>query len=56
MKKEIGNQMPCKIEEMWNQVCGAWYSVALNFLEDFYNLMPSRIADLNEAKGDATKY
>ena len=34
MKKEIGNQMPCKIEEMWKRVCKAWYSVALNVLEN----------------------
>ena len=35
MKKEIGNQMPCKIEEMWRRVCKAWYSVALNVLKNF---------------------
>ena len=33
MKKWIGSQMPCKIEEMWKRVCKAWYSVALNVLE-----------------------
>ena len=27
MKKEIGNQMPCTIEEMWKRVCEAWYCV-----------------------------
>ena len=56
MKKEIGNQMPCKIEKMWKRVCEAWYSVALNVLEELYNSMPRRIADLIESKGDATKY
>ena len=35
MKKEIGSQMPCKIEEMWKRVFKAWYSVALNVLENF---------------------
>ena len=45
-EKEIGNQMPCKIVEMWKQACKAWYSVALNALEELYNLMPRRIADL----------
>ena len=33
MKKEIGNQMPCKIVKMWNKVCEAWYSLALNVLK-----------------------
>ena len=56
MKKEIGNQMPCKIEKMWKRVSEAWYSVALNVLEELYNSMPSRISDLIESKGDATKY
>ena len=46
MKKEINNQMPCKIVEMWKRVCEAWYIVALNVLEELYNLMPRRIADL----------
>ena len=35
MKKEIGIQMPCKVEEMWKQVFKARYSVALNVLETF---------------------
>ena len=51
---EIGDQMPCKKEKMWKQVCEAWNSVALNFLEELYNTMPSRIADLIKAKEDAT--
>ena len=33
--EEIGNQTPCKKEEMWKRVCKAWYSVALNVLENF---------------------
>ena len=24
--EDIGNQMPCKKEEMWKPVCEAWYS------------------------------
>ena len=56
MKKEIGNQMPCTIEEMWKRVCEAWYSVALTVQEELYNSTPRRIADLIEANGDATKY
>ena len=55
MKKETGNQMPCKIKNMWKQVCEAWYSEALNVLEELYNSMPRRIADLIESRGDATK-
>ena len=51
---EIGNQMLCKKEKMWKQVCEAWYSVALNVLKELYNAMP--IADLIKAKGDATIY
>ena len=31
MKKEIGNQMTCKNEEMWKPVCKTWYTLALNF-------------------------
>ena len=46
MKKEINNQMLCKIVEMWMRVCKAWYIVALNVLEELYNSMPRRIADL----------
>ena len=56
MKKEIGIQMPCKIEEMWKRVCEAWYSVELNVLEELYISMPRRIANLIEANGDVTKY
>ena len=55
-KKEIGNQIPCKRKEMWDRVCDAWYSVAPNVLEEFYNSVPRRISDLYKAKGDATKY
>ena len=55
-KKVIGNQSPCKREEMWDPVCDAWYSVAPNVLEELYNSMPMRIADLYKAKGDTTKY
>ena len=55
MKKEIGNQMLCKFEDMWKRVCEAWYSVASNILEELYNSMPRRSADLIK-KGDATKY
>ena len=33
--EEIGNKMSCKIEEMWQPVCKAWYSVAMNVLENF---------------------
>ena len=55
MKKEIGNQMPCEIEEMWKRVCEAWYSVELNVMEELYNSTMSRkIEDLIEANGDAT--
>ena len=32
MKKEIGNHMSCKKEEMWKPVCKPWYSVAPNVL------------------------
>ena len=53
---EIGNQMLCKKENMWRLVCEAWYSEALNVLEEPYNAMPRRIADLIKAKGDATIY
>ena len=35
MKKEIGSQMPCKIEEMWKRICKTCYSVALNVMEKF---------------------
>ena len=52
----IGNQIPCKIEEMWDHVCDAWYSVAPNVIEELCNSMPRRIADLYKAKGDATNY
>ena len=55
MKKEIGNKMPCKKEEMWKPVCETWNSVALNVLEELKNSMPRSIADLIKAKGDAKK-
>ena len=53
---EIGNQMLCKKEKMWKRVCEAWFSVALNVQEKLYNAMPTQIADLIKAKGDATIY
>ena len=34
IKKVIGNIIPCKREVMWDRVCDAWYSVALNVLEE----------------------
>ena len=34
----------------------AWYSIAPNVLEELYNSMPMRIADLIKAKKGATKY
>ena len=39
MQKEIGNQMSCKKEDMWKQVCEAKNSVAPNVLEELYNSM-----------------
>ena len=56
IKKVIGNQLPCKREVMWDRVCDARYSVAPNVLEELYNSMPRRIADLYKAKGGATNY
>ena len=44
--EEIGNQMPCRKEEMWKPVCEAWYSVAPNVLEERNYLKPRRITDL----------
>ena len=56
MQKEIGNQMPCKKEDMWKQECEAWYSVAPNVQEDIFNSKPKRIAGVIKAKECATKY
>ena len=46
MKKDIGNQVPCLIVEMWKQVCEAWSSLARKVLEELDYSMPRRIADL----------
>ena len=46
--------MPCNKEKMWKRVCEAWYSVALNVLEEPYNAIPSRTGDLIKAKREAT--
>ena len=54
--KEIGNQLPCKNEEMWKPVCEARCSIAPNVLEDITNSISRRITDLNKAKGDTKKY
>ena len=56
IKKMIGNQIPCKREVMWDRVSHAWYSVTPNVLEEFYNIMLRRTADLYKAKGLATNY
>ena len=56
MKKEIGNQMLCKKEDMWKRVYETWYSFAADILEALCNSMPKRIADLIKEKGAATKY
>ena len=45
-----------KKEKMWKRVYEAWFSVALNVQEKLYNAMPTQIADLIKAKGDATIY
>ena len=52
----IGNQIPCKREEMVEQVCDALYRVAPNILEELFNSMPRIIADIIKAKGGASKY
>ena len=49
MKKEIGNQMPCK--KGVKGVCEAWYSVPPNVIEELYKSMPRRNVDLMKAKG-----
>ena len=41
---------------MWKQVCGAWYSVAPNVLEELLQSNAKQITDLIKAKGGATKY
>ena len=46
MTKEIDGQMLCLKEEIWKRVSEVWYSEALNVMEELYNLMPRRIADL----------
>ena len=51
--KEIGNQMLCK--KGMKRVCEEWYSVPLNVIENLYNSMPRRNADL-KAKEAAWKY
>ena len=51
MKKEIG-----KKEEMCKPVCEAWYRVATNILEELYNYITRRSADIIKEKGGATKY
>ena len=38
------------------RVCEAWYSVPPNVIEELYNFMPRRNADLYKSKGAATKY
>ena len=48
MQKGIRNLMPCK--NMKNRVCEAWYSVALNILEELNISVPTGIADLIKAK------
>ena len=55
MQKEIGTQMPRR-KNMLKSVCEACHSVAANILEELYNSVSRRIADLTKAKGDATKY
>ena len=56
IKKVIGNQIPCKREELWDRVGDAWYSVAPNVLEELYNSMPRRITDIYKANGNAVNY
>ena len=48
IKEVIGNQIPCKKEVLWDRVCDAWYCVARNVLEELYNSMPRRIADIKQ--------
>ena len=50
------NQLLCLKDEMLKRICEEWYSAAPNVLEELYNSMPRRIADLIEAKENATKY
>ena len=56
MQKEIGYRMPCNKEILWKRVFKAWNSVAPEVLEEPYNSMRRRIADLIKAKGGAMNY
>ena len=55
MQKEISSQMPRK-KDILKRVCEACHSVAANVLEELYNSVSRRIADLTKAKEGATKY
>ena len=46
--------MMCK--KLMERVCKAWYSVPPNIIEELYNSLPRRNADLIKAKGAETKY
>ena len=48
--EEIGNQIPCKNEELWKPACETWYSVAPDVLEELNYSMQMRITDLIKAK------
>ena len=37
IKKVIGNQIPCKREEMWKRACDLWYWLASNVLKELCN-------------------
>ena len=48
--------MMCIKEEMLKRVCEALYNVAPDVLEELYNSMPRRTANLIKAKRGTTKY
>ena len=58
MTKEFGDQMLCLKEEIWKRVSEVWYSEALKVMEELYNSMPRKIADLNIllSKGRCNEY
>ena len=57
MTKEIGNQVLCKKDVIWMRLCmhRAWNSITPNVLEELYNSMSRRNADLIKAKRGSTK-
>lgn len=49
-------QAPKSMQELWDRVQTVWYKIPAKNVQNFYESMPRRLAELKKSKGLWTKY